>query len=176
MNFWWDIKHLIFLRDSLRNRWHSGWQKRVYKRDILINLDRIKGNQQEIVKHIRTSRGKRPLLLSMKEQDEVFPRTRRGLVAVTVEWSTRTLKLWFEKIQSLSISSLDRREWGNHTPISNYFLSSGSHCLNTTGSYAGAVQKGQGIKKVEKNGRWIWRKSKEYPKQLLLAETAVWNI
>lgn len=58
----------------------------------------------------------------------------------------------------------------------NYFLSSVSHCLNTAGSYAGAIQKGQGIKKVEKNGRWIWKKSKEYPKQLLLAETAVWNI
>ena len=68
--------------------------KRVYKRDISINLDRIKGKQQEIVKHIGTSRGKRPLLLSMKEQDKVFPRTWRGLVAVIVEWSTRTLKLW----------------------------------------------------------------------------------
>ena len=58
----------------------------------------------------------------------------------------------------------------------NYFLSSASHCLNTTWSYAGAGQKGQGIKKVEKNGRWIWKKSKEYPKQLLLAETAVRSI
>lgn len=56
------------------------------KRTISTNMGRIKGNQQEIVKLIGSTRGQVPLLLSLKEQeDRVFPEPGGRMVAATVD-------------------------------------------------------------------------------------------
>ena len=117
-------------------------------------MEKIKGNQLKIVKQPGASRGKVPLLLSLKEQEDgLFPRIWSENGSCSYRMINKSYKILRRNSVSANLHSSWKRIWAVNTPVS-LFPPLIKYCCVPLSEHnwgsAGTVHRGQDVKEVEK--------------------------